>query len=157
MATVWVVDDESPVREVLEAMLQQMGHTSRMFADGTSLLSAYQRGQVDLVISDMRMPGMDGLSLLRALREKDRQAVVILLTGYPSIQDGVEAIRLGAADYLTKPFRMEEINLRILRALESRDLNQQLRRSRILAWLLIGSLPFWFVLGLVLHLMIGCQ
>ena len=79
MATVWVVDDEAPVREVLEAMLQQMGHTSRMFADGASLLAAYQRGQTDLVISDMRMPGMDGLSLLRALREKDRNFVIALL------------------------------------------------------------------------------
>ena len=156
MATVWVVDDEAPVREVLEAMLQQLGHTCSLFEDGPALLSAYRRDQVDLVISDMRMPGMDGMALLRALREKDPHVVIIFLTGYPTVQDGVEAIRLGASDYLTKPFRMEEINLRLLRALENRDLNQQLRRSRILAWLLIGSLPFWFVMGLALHLLLAC-
>lgn len=156
MATIWVVDDEEPVREVLSAMLQQIGHEVRLFPDAAALLSAYQRGLVDLVMTDIRMPGMDGLALTRILHEKDPRIVVIILTGYPSVEDGVEAIRLGASDYLTKPFRLEEIRLRVLRALEVRDLNERLRRSRILAWMLIGSLPFWFGLGLVLHLFMGC-
>lgn len=156
MATIWVVDDEEPVREVLGAMLQQIGHEVRLFPDAASLLSAYQAGRADLVMTDIRMPGLDGLALTRILHEKDPRVVVIILTGYPSVEDGVEAIRLGASDYLTKPFRMEEIRLRVLRALEVRDLNERLRRSRILAWMLIGSLPFWFGLGLVLHLFMGC-
>lgn len=156
MATIWVVDDEEPVREVLGAMLQQLGYETRLFADGPSLLAAYRPGLTDVVMTDIRMPGMDGLALTRALRERDPKVVIMIATGFPSVQDAVEAIRLGAADYLGKPFRMEEIRLRLVRALELRDLQVQVRRSRSLCWLLIGSLPFWFILGLVLHLIFGC-
>lgn len=156
VATIWVVDDEEPVREVLGAMLQQLGYETRLFPDAAALLNAYRSGTVDLVMTDVRMPGMDGLALTRELHEKDPRLVVIILTGFPSVDDAVEAIRMGASDYLTKPFRMEEIRLRLLRALETRDLQQQVRRGRMLTWLLIGSMPVWFVLGLLLHVMLGC-
>ncbi len=156
MATIWVVDDEEPVREVLGAMLQQLGYETRLFPDAAALLNVFHPGPADLVLTDVRMPGMDGLALTRILREKDPKLAVVILTGFPSVDDAVEAIRLGATDYLTKPFRMEEIRLRLLRALETRDLLQQVRRGRMLTWLLIGSMPFWFVLGLLLHVMLGC-
>ncbi len=156
MATIWVVDDEEPVREVLGAMLQQLGYETRLFPDAAALLNVFHPGQADLVLTDVRMPGMDGLALTRILREKDPKLAVVILTGFPSVDDAVEAIRLGATDYLTKPFRMEEIRLRLLRALETRELLQQVRRGRMLTWLLIGSMPFWFVLGLLLHVMLGC-
>lgn len=155
MATIWVVDDEEPVREVLGAMLQQLGYETRLFPDADTLLKAYQPGLTDVVLTDFRMPGMDGLTLIRNLRAKDARVVVMMLTGFPSVQDAVEAVRLGASDYLTKPFRMEEIRVRLARALDVRDLQQSLRRSRILAWLLIGSLPFWFGLGLALRALLG--
>ena len=154
MAIVWVVDDEVTVCDVLGAMLQQLGYETRVFQDARELLAAYHPGQVDAVLTDLRMPGLDGLGVVRELRNKDGNAVVLVLTGFPTVADGVEAIRLGAADYLTKPFRMEEIRVRLLRALEARDLQSTLRRSRMLVWMLIGSLPFWFVLGLVLHMLI---
>lgn len=155
MATIWVVDDEEPVREVLGAMLQQLGHEIRLFPDSESLLNAYHPGLADVVLTDFRMPGMDGLTLIRNLRAKDARVVIMMLTGFPSVQDAVEAVRLGASDYLSKPFRMEEIRMRITRALEVRDLQQSLRRSRALAWLLIGSMPFWFGLGLALRSLLG--
>jgi DNA-binding NtrC family response regulator len=156
VATIWVIDDEVSVSDVLSAMLQQMGYDVRVFNDAREAVAAFRPDQVDAVLTDLRMPTMDGLAVVRALRQKDPQAVILILTGFPSVADGVEAIRLGAADYLTKPFRMEEIRLRLLRALEMRDVQGRLRRSRILAWLLIGSLPFWFGLGLALHLLLGC-
>ena len=154
MATVWVVDDEVTVCDVLGAMLQQLGYELRIFRDARELVEAYQPGKVDAVLTDLRMPGLDGLGVVRELRKKDPHAVVLMLTGFPTVSDGVEAIRLGAADYQTKPFRMEEIRVRLLRALESRDLQLSLQRSRMLVWMLIGSLPFWFVLGLALHMLI---
>jgi two-component system response regulator PilR (NtrC family) len=155
VATIWVVDDEEPVREVLGAMLQQLGHETRLFPDADALLKAYHPGVTDVVLTDFRMPGMDGLTLIRNLRAKDARVVIMMLTGFPSVQDAVEAVRLGASDYLSKPFRMEEIRMRLARALDVRDLQQSLRRSRILAWLLIGSMPFWFGLGLALRSLLG--
>lgn len=154
MATIWAVDDESTVCDVLGAMLQQLGYEVRIFQDSRELVAAYRPGVADMVLTDLRMPGLDGLGVVREVRKKDPRAVVMVLTGFPTVADGVEAIRLGAADYLTKPFRMEEIRVRLLRALEARDLQEGLRRSRMLVWMLIGSLPFWFILGLVLRLLI---
>lgn len=155
MATIWVVDDEEPVGDVLSGMLHELGYETQMFTNAREALAAYRPGRVDAVIVDVRMPGMDGLEFTRALREKDPRAVVIILTGYPSVEDAVEAIKMGALDYLTKPFRIEEIRLRVLRALEARDLSDRFRRNRTLAWVLIGSLPVWFFLGILLALLIG--
>lgn len=149
-ATVWVVDDDESVLEVLGGMIQELGYKSRLFTQGRQALDAYQRGKADILIVDVRMPDMSGLDLTRALLKKDPYAVVVILTGFPSISDAVEAIRTGAMDYLTKPFRMEEIRVRIERALESRELQDRLRKNRLLTWVLIGSLPLWFILGIIL-------
>jgi DNA-binding NtrC family response regulator len=147
---VWVVDDDDSVREVLTAMLTELGHEARNFADPHEALTAYAPGATDIVITDLRMPKMSGLELTRALLVKDPEAVVLVLTGYPSIPDAVEAVKSGATDFLSKPCRMEEIRIRIERALESRELQAQLKKTRSLTWVLIGSLPLWFVLGMVL-------
>lgn len=150
MVSIWVVDDEESVADVLCGMLQQLGYETRFFSDPREALKQYQPGKADVVITDIRMPSMDGLEFTRSIRQRDPRAVVILITGFPSVSDAVEAIKMGAADYLTKPFRMEEIRMRVLRALEARDLEQRFRRNRALTWLLIGSLPVWFLLGLFL-------
>ena len=147
---VWVVDDDDSVREVLTAMLGELGHEPRAFADAHEALAAYTPGVADVLITDLRMPKMSGLELTRALLVKDPEAVVMVLTGYPSIPDAVEAVKSGATDFLSKPCRMEEIRIRIERAIESRELQDQLKKTRSLTWVLIGSLPLWFVLGMVL-------
>jgi DNA-binding NtrC family response regulator len=149
-ATVWIVDDEESVRDVLGAMMDEIGFSARLFADPRDALAAYHRGAADAVITDVRMPEMSGLELTKALLAKDPDAVVIILTGYPSVSDAVEIIKAGASDYLTKPFRLEEIRMRIGRAVQNRELQASFRRNRILTWVLIGSLPLWFLLGIIL-------
>ncbi|MBW7907985.1 MAG: response regulator [Kiritimatiellae bacterium] len=155
MATVWVIDDEPATSDVLAAMLHELGHEARVFNQAREALAAYKAGCTDIVMTDIRMPGLDGLEFTRALREKDPRATIIILTGYPSVEDAVEAIKMGAADYMTKPFRIEEIRLRVLRVLEARDLQDRFRRNRMLTWLLIGSLPVWFLLGIVLTYLVA--
>lgn len=155
MARIWVIDDETATSDVLATMLTEIGHETRVFNDARQALEAYRPGIADIVMTDVRMPGMDGLELTRKLLAKDRHATIVILTGFPSIEDAVEAIKMGAADYMTKPFRLEEIRMRVLRVLEARDLNQRFRRNRILTWLLIGSLPVWFILGILLAFMIA--
>jgi len=150
MATVWIIDDEQATSDVLGAMLQELGYEIRVFNQAREALAAYRPGVADVVMTDIRMPGLAGLEFTRAIREKDPRATLIVLTGFPSVEDAVEAIKMGAADYMTKPFRLEEIRLRLLRVLEARDLQDRFRRNRMLTWLLIGSLPVWFILGILL-------
>ncbi|MCS6771499.1 MAG: response regulator [Kiritimatiellae bacterium] len=155
MATIWVIDDDPAIADLLASTLQEIGHDSRVFTNARDALAAYKPGAADVVMTDIRMPGMDGLELTRLLLAKDPKATIVILTGYPSVEDAVEAIKLGAMDYMTKPFRIEEIRLRLLRVLESRDLSERFRRNRALTWLLIGSLPVWFILGILLALVIA--
>ena len=150
MAVLWVVDDEESVRDLLGEMLQEMGHECRLFADAGSLLEAYRPGVADAIITDVRMAGMDGIALTRELLRRDPSALVLILTAYPSIQDAVELIRLGAVDYLQKPFHSDEIRLRLERALQGRDIRRKFHKNRYLTWILIGMMPLWFVLGYII-------
>lgn len=149
-ATVWVVDDDDAVRDVLGNMLEDLGYGVQLFASAQDALDAHKSGQVDAIITDVRMPDMDGLTFTREVRKRDPGAVILILTGYPSIPDAVESIRSGAADYLSKPIRMEEIRVRVARALERRDLQDRHRKNRSLTWWLILIMPLWLLLGFLL-------
>ncbi len=148
--TVWVVDDDDAVRGALQSTVKELGYEVRAFSKAEEALAQFRAGRPDVVITDVRMPGMNGLDLTRALQEVDPNVVVLILTAYPSIPDAVESIHAGAADFLAKPFRVEEIRLRLERALENRRLLGRLHKTRTLTWCLIASLPVWFVLGILL-------
>jgi len=151
MATsVWVVDDDDAVRGVLEAMLKELGYDVESFDRAETALDKYRQSPPDVVITDVRMPGMSGLELTRSMLDIDSHTIVMILTGFPSIPDAVESIRAGATDFLSKPVRMEEIRMRLDRALENRMLQGRLNKTRVVAWSLILSLPFWFILGIIL-------
>lgn len=148
--TVWIVDDDDAVRGVLEAMVKELGYQVRAFSQAEDALTAHQTEHPNVVITDVRMPGMSGMDLTRSLMETDPDVIVMVLTGFPSIPDAVEAIRAGACDFLSKPCRIEEIRVRLERALQNRDLQGRLRRTRTITWALIASLPVWFILGILL-------
>lgn len=152
---IWVIDDDAATSDVLSAMLKQLGYETRAFTAARDALAAYKPGSAEIVISDVRMPDLDGLEFTRALKKKDPRVIIVVLTGFPSVEDAVEAIRLGAADYMTKPLSLEEMRLRLLRVLEARDLQDRFHRNRMLTWLLIGSLPVWFLLGIALALIVA--
>lgn len=150
-ATVWVVDDEFEVRDVLGAMLTQLGYHVRLFENGESAVQSYGGEKPDVVVTDLRMPGMSGIELTSALLRKDPQAVVMILTGFPSVPDAVEAVRQGAVDFISKPCSIGELNIRIERALNVRRLEDRLKRTRQVAWALVETLPLWIILGMLLH------
>lgn len=145
--TIWILDDEDSIRDVLSTIIRRLGYTCEVFESPSDLLAKIAPGRADVVFTDVRMEGMDGIELTRQLLRIDPKVKVMLLTGFPSIADAVAAIKCGAFDYLTKPFRMEEIKLRIERALESRELKGRLNTNRYLTWVLIVSMPLWFFLG----------
>jgi DNA-binding NtrC family response regulator len=101
--TVLVVDDEPSFREVLKTALESWGYSVELAEDGAEGLSVYERSLPDLVLSDVVMPKLDGLGLVRVLKQKYPDSVVILFTAYASLANAIAAIREGAANLLTKP------------------------------------------------------
>jgi two-component system response regulator PilR (NtrC family) len=118
MAKILVADDELSMRQFLEILLKKEGHEVLCAGDGQEAFSRFQGDPVDLVITDIKMPRMDGLDLLRKVKEQRPNLPVIMVTAYASPEDAISAMKSGAYDYLTKPFKLEEIKSVIRNALE---------------------------------------
>lgn len=117
-----VVDDEASMRELLAIMLKREGYTVEEAVDGSRALGLLQTSIFDLVISDIQMPRMTGIELLRKVREQKIDVVVMMITAFSTTDEAVEAMKLGAYDYITKPFKNDEIRLVVRNALEGRKL-----------------------------------
>ncbi len=147
---VMVVDDEESIREVLSNYLESLGYEVQTASDGQDALGKFEAGAYDLIVSDLLMPVIDGLELLRKVREKDRDVIFLMITGYPSIETAVEAIKKGAYDYITKPFHMEDVRIRIERSFEKKNLRDRLSTIQGFVWALLFSIPVWLILGIIL-------
>ncbi len=120
-----VVDDERSLRELLAIVLRREGHDVLLAENGKMALAALARGPVDLLISDIKMPDMSGVDVLRAAKEADPGLPAIMMTAFASTETAVEAMRLGACDYLIKPFDVDELKLKVREKLESRQLREE--------------------------------
>jgi two-component system, NtrC family, response regulator PilR len=120
-----VVDDERSMRELLAIVLKREGYEVLLAPDGRTALAALERGTVDLLISDIKMPDMTGLEVLRAAKGADPTVEAIMMTAFASQETAIEALRLGACDYLIKPFNVDELKLKVRERLESRRLRQE--------------------------------
>lgn len=131
VASVLVVDDEATIRYSVSKTLQRVGYSVREAAGGEEALDMVRGYHFDVVLTDIRMPpGLDGVELVRILKDIDPDMVVILMTAYPSLNTAVEALRLGAHDYLIKPSSSQDIRASVARGVErSRNLK---RRRRLL-------------------------
>jgi two-component system response regulator PilR (NtrC family) len=118
MAKILVADDELSMRQFLGILLKKEGHEVICAADGEEALSRFQAAPCDLLISDIKMAKMDGLELLRRVKERNPNMSVVMITAYASPEDAIAAMKAGAYDYLTKPFKLEEIKAVIRNALE---------------------------------------
>jgi two-component system response regulator AtoC len=114
---VLVVDDEAKMQRVLEIMLKRMGHEVACAGNGEEALQSLQSKPADLVISDLRMPGMSGTELLKSLRDQGDEVPVIIMTAYGTIESAVEAMKLGACDYIVRPFDVDALEIAIERIL----------------------------------------
>src|SRR5437868_5696345 len=127
---VMVVDDDADTLSLLCEVVAKEGYQVETAEDAETALQKLSEWQPDLVITDIHMPGMDGLALLAAVREKAPDVLVILLTAYGSLKTAVDAIKAGAFDYLSKPFVVEDIRLVVRRALEHKKLVRENRSLR---------------------------
>ena len=106
---VLIADDDEVCREILQDAIQKEGVEVILASDGVEALEKLSEDPSDILISDLNMPRMDGLSLLKHARQKHPHILTIIITGYGSLQSAIDAIRLGAYDYIQKPFKIEEI------------------------------------------------
>ena len=118
---VLVVDDKLALAETLADGLADHGYAARAVESGQAALAALQGGEVDLIITDLRMPGIDGLALVDAARD----VPVIVMTAFGAVDSAIESIRRGAYHYLTKPFKLDELLVFVERALSERKLRRE--------------------------------
>ncbi len=117
-----VVDDEESIREFLEIMLKKEGYDPTCVEDGQKAIEMFKKKSFDMIISDMQMPNMTGIELLRKIREQDSDVLFMMITAFGTTETAVEAMKLGAYDYITKPFKIDEVRINIANALRSRNL-----------------------------------
>jgi len=125
-----IIDDDTSLRRVLEFNLQEEGYEVFAAADGEEGLRIFDEQQPDLVITDLKMPGISGFQVLGAVKERSPQVPVMVLTAFGAVETAVEAMKLGAYDYITKPFNRDELRLTVRKALEMRGLSEENRRLK---------------------------
>lgn len=124
-AKILVVDDKEQMREVLRKFLAAENYQIETAENAVEALKKFDETPFDVVLSDIKMPGMDGTELLAEILKKDARTIVILMTAFGSIEAAVAAIKLGAADYVSKPFQMDDVLFRISRVLKERNLERR--------------------------------
>ncbi len=131
-----VVDDESGPRDLLEEALSQKGYQVKTAKSGEQACQLLDKAAFDLVLTDLKMPGLNGIELLNKIRALSPEIHVIIITGYASLRSAIEAIRGGAYDYLTKPFQLAELYVVVNNAVEriklireNNDLLHQLKKT----------------------------
>ena len=124
-ASLLLVDDDAAFRHVMASELRRLGHQVETASSGEEAVKKLETLEAEVVLLDLRLPGMNGLETLKAIRARNTAVEVILLTGHGSIDTAIESIRVGAFDYVIKPCPLDELQIRIQRALERRSLRQR--------------------------------
>jgi DNA-binding NtrC family response regulator len=125
-----VIDDDSSLRRILEYNLQEDGYDVYVAASGGEGLQAFDEHSPSLVITDLKMPGIDGFQVLREIKERNPETLVMIITAFGAVDTAVEAMKLGAYDYITKPFNRDELKLVVRKALQVTSLSRENRQLR---------------------------
>jgi two-component system response regulator PilR (NtrC family) len=147
-----VVDDDRQLADVLADYLTKLGYRAIAAYGGREGFEMFKRDDFQLVITDLMMPDMDGMEFMEAVKRLDSRVIVMVVTGFGTIESAVSAIKKGAYDFIPKPFKMEELEVIIMRALERHSMIKQLGMFRGLTLALLISIPLWLILGIILAL-----
>jgi DNA-binding NtrC family response regulator len=129
-AKILVIDDDTSLRRVLEYNLQEEGYEVQAASSGEEGLYLFGLDQPDLIITDMKMSGMDGLMVLKSIKERSPETLVIIVTAFGTVDVAVEAMKVGAYDYITKPFNRDELRLIVKKALQFNGLAEENKRLK---------------------------
>ncbi|GBE27448.1 luminescence regulatory protein LuxO [bacterium BMS3Bbin03] len=127
MSKILIIEDKKSLRRSLAITLQLDAHEVLEAENGEQGISLLKKNRVDLVVTDMRLPGMDGIEVLKQAKTNDPNIEVIVMTAFGTIKNAVEAMQSGAFDYVSKPFREDEFRIKVKKALEKIDLNQKVK------------------------------
>jgi len=130
MPTILIVEDEPKMLRLLELNLGEEGYSIHTVADAEAGLNALRQERIDLVVTDLKLPGMDGLEFLQAVKRADARIPVIVMTAYGTVETAVEAMKAGASDYVLKPFSLEEMKLIVRKELDVHNLREENRSLR---------------------------
>ena len=125
-----VVDDEPGMREFLEIMLSKEGYNVKVASNGGEAIEMLDKEEYDLAIVDIQMPGLNGIDVLKSSRENHPDTTVIMITAFASHESAIDAMKLGAYDYITKPFKIDEIKLVISKSLDKKNLEEENTRLK---------------------------
>ncbi len=130
MASILIVEDEPKMRRLLEMNLGEQGFTTFSAGDAETGLKLLNQNPIDLVLTDFRLPGMNGLEFLQAAKRVNAALPIVIMTAYGTVESAVEAMKLGASDYVLKPFSLEELTLIVRKELDSSHLREENRSLR---------------------------
>jgi DNA-binding NtrC family response regulator len=125
-----IIDDEEVLQDILTVLIRKEGHTPLTAGTGEEGLAVLEREEIDLILLDLMLPGMHGMEVLRQVRQRNTEVVVVVITAFSSIESAIEAMREGAFHYIPKPFKNEEVLLTIRKGLEQRRLTSENRSLR---------------------------
>ncbi len=145
-----IVDDEQQIRAMLEQFFKELGYMVMTAGSGKEAIERFLKYKFDCIISDLVMPEMDGLALLRQVKEKSPGTLFFLITGYGTIENAVQGMKDGAYDFIAKPFRLEDMKMRVERALLAKNLENSVKKMSGILWAFIISIPIWLILGILL-------
>ena len=126
--SILIVDDDEVMQETLSDVLRKRGYELFTVSSGNGALSVIKKNIIDLILLDMRLPDVDGLEVLKKIKELDTEILVIIMTAYSDVQTAVAAMKAGAYHYINKPFELEELKLMIEKGLETKSLINEVRR-----------------------------
>jgi DNA-binding NtrC family response regulator len=126
--SILIVDDDDMMQETLSDVFKKIDYEVFSVGSGNGALSVIKKNIIDLILLDMRLPDVDGLEILKKIKEFDTEILVIIMTAYSDVQTAVTAMKLGAYHYINKPFELEELKLLIEKGLETKSLINEVRR-----------------------------
>ena len=147
MKRILVVEDERDIRDVLTETLHRWGYETQAAENGKEGLDKFQAETFSMVITDIRMPVMDGLEMLKQIKRKNPMMPIIVVTGYPSVDSAVDCLAEGADYYIVKPINMDDLKVKIGKSFEQQQIQHALSFSKKLNKILMLSIPVWLFIG----------
>jgi DNA-binding NtrC family response regulator len=154
MAGILIIDDDPSFREILREFVEAKSHTVYEAGDADEGLRVFLTEKIDLVVSDLVMPERDGLELLREMRIVRPDVLFIMITGYPTVESNVQAMKEGAYDYLIKPLDMDQLTGVLNRALGTLEMKRSMATMKGMNLALLISIPIWLIVGAILALIL---